>query len=78
VQHWAITLTIRIEAAGGRQPGGFMVSVFNNFVKKAQNGPSTPHVIDAASFVKFRNSTIGAEELSYFSSYQTLTAYKNW
>jgi hypothetical protein len=22
--------------------------------------------------------TIGAEELSYFSSYQTLTAYKKW
>ena len=46
--------------------------------KKAQNGPSTPHVIDAASFVKLRHCTIGAEELSYFSSYQTLTAYKNW
>ena len=39
--------------------------------KKAQNGPST-HVIDAASFVKLWHCTIGAEELSYFSSfYQT-------
>jgi hypothetical protein len=45
--------------------------------KKAQNGPST-HVIDAASFVKLLHCTIGAEELSYFSSYQILTAYKNW
>jgi len=44
--------------------------------KKAQNRPSTL-VTDAASFVKLLHCTIGAEELSYFSGYQTLTAYKN-
>ena len=36
-----------------------------------QNGPST-QLIDAASFVKMRGSTIGAEELVVISSYQTL------
>ena len=37
--------------------------------KKAQNWRPT-HVIDTASFVKLWHCTIGAEELSYFSSYQ--------
>ena len=40
-----------------------------NFIP--QNGPSS-QLIDAASFVKMWDSTIGAEELAVVSSYQTL------
>ena len=49
--------------------------VCENFVP--QHGPST-QLIDATSCVKMWNATIGAEELSYISSYQTLSADKNW
>ena len=49
--------------------------VCENFVP--QNEPST-QLIDATSCVKIWNATIGAEELSYISSYQTLSADKNW
>ncbi len=40
-----------------------------------QNGPSTK-LIDATSFVKMWNATIGAEELAIISSYHTLSADK--
>ncbi len=36
---------------------------------RARNKPFT-HITDAASFLKMRDSTIRAEELSYISSYQ--------
>jgi hypothetical protein len=68
----------RVIGFGHKQGCGCENSTSTASSKKAQNGPSTPHVIDAASFIELRHSTIGAEELSYFSSYQTLTAYKNW
>ena len=41
------------------------------------NGPST-QLINAISFVLMWNSTFGAEEFSYISSYQTLSADKNY
>ncbi len=40
-----------------------------NFIP--QNGPST-QLIDAASFIKMWDGTIGAEEPAVISSYQTL------
>jgi hypothetical protein len=46
-------------------------------VQKAQNGPST-QLIEATSCVERSNATIGAEELSNFSSYQMLTTDRNW
>jgi len=49
--------------------------VCENFVP--QNGPST-QLIDATSCVNMGNAMIGAEELRYISSYQTLSADKNW
>jgi len=42
-----------------------------------QNGTST-QLINAPSCVKMGVSTIGARELSYISSYQTLSADKKW
>jgi hypothetical protein len=45
-------------------------------VQNAQNGPST-QLIKATSCVERSNTMIKAEELSYFSSYQTLTKDKN-
>jgi hypothetical protein len=39
-------------------------------------GPST-QLVDVTSCVKMRDDTIGAEELSYILSYQTLSADKN-
>ena len=49
--------------------------VYENFIP--QNGPSN-QLIDATSCAKIGDSTIGAEELSYISSYQMLSADKNW
>jgi hypothetical protein len=45
-------------------------------VQKSQNGPST-QLIKATSCVERSNATMKAEELSYLSSYQTLTTDKN-
>jgi len=47
--------------------------ISENFIP--QNGPST-QIIDVTSFVSIWNTTIGAEELSIISSYQTLSAVK--
>ncbi len=47
--------------------------ISENFIP--QNGPST-QLIDATSFVQMWNATIGAEELTVISSYQTLSADK--
>ena len=52
-----------------------LLVVYENF--KPQNEPST-QLIDATSCVKMWNATIGAEELRNISSYQTLSADKNW
>jgi len=41
-----------------------------------QNGPSM-QLIDATSCKKIRDATIGAEEFSYISSYQTLSEDKS-
>jgi hypothetical protein len=49
--------------------------VCENFIP--QNGPST-QLIDASSFIKIRDATIGAEELVNISSYQTLWGDNNW
>jgi len=49
--------------------------VCENFVP--QNGPST-QLIDTTSCVKIWDATIVAEELANISSYQTLSADKNW
>jgi hypothetical protein len=46
-------------------------------VQKAQNRPST-QLIKATSCKERSNNMIGAEELSNFSSYQTLTTDRNW
>jgi hypothetical protein len=48
--------------------------VYENFIP--QKGPST-QLVDATSYVKMCKTTIGAEELSYILSYQTLSADKN-
>ncbi len=48
--------------------------VYENFIPP--KGPST-QLIDATSCVKLCDATIGAEELSYILSYQTLSADKN-
>jgi len=45
----------------------------DNFIP--QNGPST-RVIDATSFIYMQNATIGAEELTVITSYQTFSADK--
>jgi hypothetical protein len=45
--------------------------------QKAQNRPST-QLIKAMSCVEWLNAAFKAETLSHFSSYQTLTADKNW
>ncbi len=41
-----------------------------------RKGPST-HVIDATSFLTMWDTTIQKEDITYISSYQTLTADKN-
>jgi hypothetical protein len=46
-------------------------------VQKAQNGPST-QLMKATSCVERSDSTIKAEDVSYFSSYQMLTTDKHW
>ncbi len=48
--------------------------VYENLIP--QKGPST-QLIDATSCVKMCDNTIGAEELNYILSYQTLSADKN-
>jgi hypothetical protein len=48
--------------------------VYENLIP--QKGPST-QLIDATSCVKMCDATIGAEELTDISSYQTLSADKN-
>jgi hypothetical protein len=55
---------------------GIVKSLFEASVQMARNEPST-HVIEATSCVERLNATIQAEELSYFSSHQTLIADKN-
>jgi hypothetical protein len=50
---------------------------FETSVQKAWNRPST-QLIEATSSVERLNATIQAEELSYLSSHQTLTANKIW
>ncbi len=50
---------------------------FEASAQKAQNGPST-QLIKATSCVERSNATFQAEELSYLSSHQMLTADKNW
>jgi hypothetical protein len=47
--------------------------ISENFIP--QNGPST-QLIDATSFNQMRNTTIGAEELTVISYYQTFSADK--
>ena len=47
----------------------------NASIKKAQNGPST-QLIETTSCTERSDATIGDEDLSYFSSYQTLSGYK--
>ena len=56
---------------------GVVKLLFEASVQKARNGPST-QLIEATSCVERSNATIQAEELSYLSSYQTLTTDKNW
>jgi hypothetical protein len=46
-------------------------------IQKAQNKPSN-QIIEVTSCVNRLDATIGAEDLSYFSSYQSLTVDKNW
>jgi hypothetical protein len=46
-------------------------------IQKAQNKLST-QLIKASSCVKKSHAKIGDEDLSYFSSYQTLLMDKNW
>ncbi len=48
--------------------------VYENFI--LPKGPST-QLVDATSCVKMCNAMIGAEELSYILSYQTLSVDKN-
>ena len=52
-------------------------SLFEASVQKAQNWPSI-QLFEAMSCVERSNATIKAKELSYLSSYQTLTTDKNW
>jgi hypothetical protein len=52
-------------------------SLFEASAKKARNGPST-QLIEATSCVERWNTTIKAEELHNFSSYQMLIMDKNW
>ena len=52
-------------------------SLFEASVLKAGNGPSTHQLIEATSCVERWNATIKADELAYFSSYQTLRMDKN-
>ena len=47
--------------------------ISENFIP--QNGPST-QLINAPSFIKIWNATIGAEELAVISSYQMVSANK--
>jgi hypothetical protein len=54
---------------------GYAVSEASN--QKAWNGPST-QLIEATSCVELSNAMLKAEELSYFSSYQTLPTDKDW
>jgi len=57
-----------------RNYGTFWALVISeNFIP--QNGPST-QLIDATSFVQMCYATIGAEELTVISSYQTFSADK--
>ena len=59
----------------------FLASNYFTFLLKnrvafvTQKGPYT-HVIDVTSCVKLWDATIQGEHISYFSSYQTLTANK--
>ena len=55
---------------------GVVNRCFKARIQKAQNRPST-QLIEATSCVKRSNATIQAEEFSYLSSHQTLTADKN-
>jgi hypothetical protein len=48
--------------------------VYENFIPP--KGPS-PQLVDVTSCVKMCDATIGAKELSYILSYQTLSADKN-
>jgi hypothetical protein len=50
------------------------LDVYENFIPP--NEPST-QLVDGTSCVKMCNATIGAEQLSYILSYQTLSADKN-
>ena len=56
---------------------GVVKSLSKASVQKVQNGPST-QLIEATSCVERSNATIKAKELSYLSSYQTLTTDKIW
>jgi hypothetical protein len=53
------------------------ISAFTARAKKTENKPST-QLIKATSCIYFQYATIGAEELTNFSSYQTPTMKKNW
>jgi hypothetical protein len=53
------------------------ISAFTASGKNPQNKPST-QPIKATSCIYFQHATIGAEELTNFSSYQTPTMKKKW
>jgi hypothetical protein len=55
---------------------GVVKLLFEANFQKAQNGPST-QLIEATSCVERWNTTIKAEELCNFTSYQMLTMDKN-
>jgi hypothetical protein len=46
-------------------------------IQQAQNKPST-QLTKAKNCIERLDATIGAEDLSYFSSCQTITTDKNW
>ncbi len=58
-----------------------VVALWNRYskasIQKAQNGPCT-QLIEATSCIERSNAMIKVEELSYFSSYQTVRTDKNW
>jgi hypothetical protein len=60
-----------------KQVAGLQNCYFKANIQKAWNGPST-QLIEATSYVEMSNATIETKGLSNFSSYQTLTAGKNW
>jgi hypothetical protein len=60
-----------------RLPCGVVQLFSKASIQKAQNRPSD-QLIKATSCVEKSHTTIGAEELSIFSSYQMLTIDKNW